>query len=432
MERIFISEIPSHVGKEVMVSGWVHAIRAQGSIAFLLVRDRSGLAQAVVLKSSGDGSLFELVKSLSVESVVSVTGKVKQEAQAPGGYEIEPIALTVLSKAAPELPIPVVVEKSGGETDITKRFDWRWLDLRRPEKLKIFQVWTALEQGFREQFAEEGFIQIYAPSFMNAPSESGTDVFEVKYFEKKAYLAQSPQFYKQMAMASGFEKVFMVGPVFRAEPSFTTRHMTEFTGWDFEMSYINSHHEVMDIEEKLLVAGFKKVNESTRLGVEVPSMPFPRLTMAEIKGKLKANGVPSEKEGDLSPDEERKICELIKEETGSDFVWVIDYPASVRAFYHMRHEDKPTLTKSFDLLYKGVEITTGAQREHRVEILEKQAQEKGIGLDSIKDYLNFFRYGCPSHGGVGIGPGRIIMGMLDLPSVKEATFLPRDVKRLNP
>jgi aspartyl-tRNA synthetase len=312
------------------------------------------------------------------------------------------------------------------------RFDWRWLDLRKEAKAKIFKTWTEMERGFRDYFEKNDFIQIYTPSFMGTASETGADVFEVKYFDRKAYLAQSPQFYKQMAMASGFEKVFVTGPVFRAEESYTTRHTTEFTGFDFEISYIQSHKDIMEAEEKLLVGVFNKLNEKLGLGLEVPTVPFPKVTMKEAKEKLAKKGVRSEKIFDVSSEEEVELAKIIKEETGHDFVFITDWPIEGRPFYHMRHEDDQTLTKSFDLLYKGLEITTGAQREHRVEILEKQAKEKGMDLEPLKDYLNFFRYGCPPHGGVGIGPGRIVMKLLDLPSIKEATYLTRDVKRLKP
>jgi len=429
MQRIYIKDLSRHVGKDVVIEGFVNTLRHQGGIKFMLVRDVTAKVQTVVLKQNTDS--FVVVGDLSVESVVKITGLVKEEKQAPGGIEIEVKEVEVLSKAE-ELPIPVVVEKGAEDVDQTHRFDYRWLDLRNPEKLKVFNVWTELERGFRGFYEKEGFTQIYTPSLMNAPSESGAEVFKVKYFEGSAYLAQSPQFYKQMAMASGFEKVFVVGPVFRAEASYTTRHMTEFTGWDFEVSYIESHFDVMNIEEDLLISGFKQVKESLNLDIEIPVKPFPKISMSEAKAKLKLVGILSEKEGDLSPEEEREICKLVKEESDSDFVFITDYPIDVRPFYHMRHKDNPGLTKSFDLLYKGVEVTTGAQREHRIEVLESQAKEKGMSLDELKNYINFFRYGCPPHGGVGMGPGRMIMKMLDLSSVKEATFLPRDVKRLTP
>lgn len=429
MKRIYISNLKEKIGKEVLVKGFVEAIRDQGSIKFLVIRDLSGTVQAVVLKNS---SAFKEIENLTHESVVSVKGTVKEEDQAPGGYEIKVEELEILSLADPELAIPVVYEKSGGEVDVSKRLDYRWLDLRRPEKQKIFKIWTELERGFRDYFLSNEFIQLYSPSFMNAPSESGAEVFKVGYFEREAFLAQSPQFYKQMAMAAGMERVFMVGPVFRAEPSFTTRHMTEFTGWDFEVSYIEDHFEVMSIMEDSLISGFGQVKEAFNLDISVPEKPFPKLTMKEVKEKLASAGIESKDEHDVSPKEERKIGEIIKEETGHDFLFITDWHISARPFYHMRYEDKPEITKSFDLLYKGLEVVTGAQREHRVEVLESQAKEKGLSLDSIRDYLEFFRYGCPPHGGSGIGPARIVMQLLELPSVKEATYLPRDVKRITP
>lgn len=428
MKRTLITSIQKYIGQSVRVEGFVQTIRKQGGITFLVMRDRTGTVQGVCFKQQE--AVAKTIEELTVESVISVVGLVKEQSQAPGGIEITVQELKVLSSAA-ELPIPITAEK-GNEAAVQHRLDWRWLDLRDPQKAKIFRVWTALEQGFREYFSQQHYTQLYTPALMSAPSESGAEVFTVDYFERKAYLAQSPQFYKQMGMAAGLEKVFMVGPVFRAEQSFTTRHMTEFTGWDFELSYIDSHYDVMAEEERLLVAGFSAVQKHSGLPISIPTIPFPKLTMAEAKERLKEAGIKSEKPGDLSPEEERTIAQLVKEETGHDFVFITDYPIEVRPFYHMRHGQKGELTKSFDLLYQGIEITTGAQREHRVELLEKQALEKGMSLDLLQGYLSFFRYGCPPHGGVGIGPARIVMKLLDLPSVKEATFLPRDVKRITP
>lgn len=428
MKRTYIKELKGSVGTEVIIKGFIHSIRNQGGIKFLIIRDISGLTQVVVLKSEKE--VFDLVPTLTNESVVAIKGLVKEEKQAPGGIELQALTLEVLSKADPELPIPVVTEKGAADVDITKRFDWRWLDLRKEEGKNIFLVWTELERGFREYFYENNFTQIYTPSLMSTASETGSEVFKVEYFDKSAYLAQSPQFYKQMALASGFDKVFVIGPVYRAEPSYTTRHVTEFTGWDFEVAYIDSHHDIMAIEEQAIIKGFERVK--TIVDIEVPTAHFPRMTMKEVKDRLKQEGVVGEKEHDLSPEEERVICDIVKKEKGHDFLFVTDYHISVRPFYHMRHADNPELTKSFDLLYKGLEITTGAQREHRIDVLEKQAVEKGMVLDELKDYINFFRYGCPPHGGVGIGPARLIMRIMNLSSVKEAIFLPRDVKRLRP
>lgn len=426
--RIQTKELKSHLGETVTISGFAQAVRNQGKIAFLRLRDESGSIQVVILGSNTEA--FVTVKSLTTESVVEIMGLVKEAKQVPEGVELECTTLVVLSAAAPVLPIPVSTEKGAEDVDVTKRFDWRWLDLRKPESHKIFRVWTVLEQGIREYFGSHGFTQIYSPSLMSAASESGAEVFEVKYFETKAYLAQSPQFYKQMAIAAGFEKIFMVGPVFRAEPSFTTRHMTEFTGWDFEIAYIASHHDVMNTEEEMLKSGFAKLKAEGLIAEEI-KVPFVRLPLKDAKAKLGSAGIKNDKVGDLSPDEERGICKIVKDETRSEFVFITDYPPETRAFYHMR-DPKTGLTKGFDLLYKGVEITTGAQREHRIDILKKQASEKGLTEEALSDYLQFFRYGCPPHGGVGIGPGRIVAQILGLSSVKEATFLPRDVNRLRP
>ncbi len=423
-------ELSENIGKEVLLKGFVHTLRLQSKIAFLILRDISGTAQIVV---TADSPVFEKLGELSLESVVYVSGKVKEEKNAPGGAEITPNSIEIVSKALPELPIPIAAKKGGEETEAPIRFDYRWLDLRKPEKAKIFKVWTEFEKGMREYFLGNDFIQVYTPAFMSTPSESGADVFEVKYFDRKAYLAQSPQFYKQMAMASGFEKVFMVGPVFRAEESFTTRHMTEFTGWDFEVSFIESHHDLMDIEEGMLVSAFSAVSKKfPELNISVPARPFPRITMVEAKKILTDKKIDSPEEHDLSPEEERAISEYIKESENHDFVFITDYHKSKSAFYHMRLPNDNDRSKRADLLYRGIEVTTMAQREHRSDILEKQALEKGMKLEPLADYLNFFKWGCPPHGGAGIGPGRLIMKLLDLPNVREATYLPRDVKRLNP
>ena len=429
LTAVHTKDLKEKVGENVHVQGFVHALRVQSRIIFLILRDITGTVQVVI--TSEVGPHYEKAKNLSIESVVRIGGKVVEAAQAPGGVEIQIESLEVLSAAAPELPIPIVALKGGEETEAPIRFDYRWLDLRKPEKAKIFKVWTELERGFRKYWLENGYPQLYPPAFMNTASESGAEVFEVKYFDRKAYLAQSPQFYKQMGIASGFEKVFMTGPVFRAELSYTTRHLTEFTGWDFEIAYVESHHDPMDAEEGMIVSGFEAVR-SDLTELEIPTRPFPRITMLEAKKILKERGVPSAEEHDLSPEEERAICEYVKEKYDHDFVFIHEYHKSKSAFYHMRLDSDSDYARRADLLYKGLEITTIAQREHRSEILERQALEKAMNLEPLKDYINFFKYGCPPHGGGGIGPARIVMKLLDLPNVREATYLPRDVKRLNP
>lgn len=438
MSRILINEAKKLAQGEVTVTGWVRNLRAHKGVIFIDLCDVSGIIQTVFVSSNDDNNdNYNLAEKLNLESVVEITGSLqakpvkKNETNSVQDYELAVTAIKIISQAEEGLPIPVL-DKADNEAGLDSRFDWRWLDLRREENLLIFKVWTKLEEGFREYFSKNNFIQINTPCLMSTASETGSEVFEVKYFDRKAYLSQSPQFYKQMAMAAGFEKVYCFGPVFRAEPSFTTRHVTEFTGWDFEISYINSHADLMDLEESLLVSGFEKIKNDLNLDIEVPARPFPRITLAEAKEKLANKGIKSEKDWDFSTEEEKELGNIIREEMNHDFVFVTEYPIAARPFYHMRHADNNKLTKSFDLIYRGLEITTGAQREHRIDILEAQAVEKGMNLEELKDYLNFFRYGCPNHGGVGIGPGRIVMKLLNLSSVKEACFLPRDVKRLNP
>ncbi len=434
MERTSIVDLKNHLDKSVTVAGFVQTIRKQGSIEFLVLRDITGTIQVVIF----DKMLLETSKTLTLESVVAITGTVKTAEKAFSGIEIGAESITVLSHAAPELPIPVV--EKAGETDQQIRLDWRFLDLRKPDKQLIFKIWTEWEQAFVQYCTERNYLEIHSPKLMSTPSESGAELFEVKYFERKAYLAQSPQFYKQMAMAAGFERVFEIGPVFRAEPSFTTRHSTEFQGFDLEKSYIDSHQDIIAEEEAMLAYAITRVKE--KFGDEikehfdrevvVPTLPFPQVTIAEAKKILAEMGVESEKAGDFSPEEERKLCEYIKEKYNHEFVFVTEYPHMNRAFYHMRLESDNNLTKGFDLLWNGVEITTGAQREHRYDVLVKQAQERGMSLEPLQFYLDFFKYGCPPHGGLGAGPERMIMKLLNLESIREVSFIYRGVKRLTP
>src|SRR3989344_5240047 len=409
MERTKISQLKEKLGKKVLLKGWVHEIRDQSKIKFILLRDNSGIVQLVITPNKKD--IFDRITRITRESV--------------------------LSEADRNLPIPVN-EKGGEETALPKRLDWRWLDLRKPRNLLIFKIWTCMEEAMREFWSKNGFTQIYTPKIMGAPSESGAELFTVDYFGRKVYLAQSPQFYKQMAMASGFEKIFEIAPVFRANPSHTTRHDTEFTMIDMEVSFINSHEDLLKLEEEWLAFLLKRVKErfgkeiKEVFGVEVniPKIPFPRLTMKEVLKLLKEKHS-YESEGDLDAEGEKLISEIINQKFKHDFIFITEYPIEVRPFYHMREKDK-TLTKSFDLVWKGLEITTGAQREHRLEILKQQAIEKKLNLKQLEDYFNFFKYGCPPHGGFALSPTRMLMILLNLKNVREATFLPRDTERIRP
>ncbi|NPV56427.1 MAG: aspartate--tRNA(Asn) ligase [Anaerolineae bacterium] len=439
MERTLIGNLRQKIGEVVKVQGWLHTLRDQKKIQFLILRDRTGLCQVAHWKENDPG-LAEVISALGVESAVTVTGKVIDNPVVKlGGLEMQLESLAVENNA--EIPLPF--EPFGDALPaLDFRMDWRFLDLRRKENLLLFQVQTELLAAMRDYWLQNDFIEINTPKLMGSPSESGAELFEVPYFETKAYLAQSPQFYKQMAMAAGFERVFEIGPVFRADPSFTSRHMTEFTSIDMEMSWIDSHEDVMAFEENMLRYTYQRVaekygdviQEQMNFELRVPEVPFPRLPMAQAIEVLKQRGyqLPPDKKGDIDPGGEREIAAYIKETYDHDFVFLTDWSINVRPFYHMRYEDAPELTRGFDLIANGLEITTGAQREHRYEVLKAQALEKGLGLDPIQFYLDFFRYGCPSHGGLAIGLSRLAMVMLGLPNIREVVYLFRGPNRLHP
>ncbi len=434
--RTAIAELPAKVGETVRLRGWVNAVRDQKRVQFVILRDETGLAQVVLEKSDPPTALNARISELTAESAVTLTGEVLADERVRlGGVEVRLGDLHVEALAEPELPVTA-------ESALDKRIDWRYLDLRRPDRRLIFTVQSTVEHAMREHWRSVGFVELHTPKLMGSASESGAELFKVEYFDRTAYLAQSPQFYKQMAMSAGFGKVFEIGPVFRANPSFTSRHDTEFTSVDVEISWIDSHEDVMAFEEAWLAHVFgvvaaehgQAIRETFDVEVRVPTLPFPRITMHDAKELLRAHGhehVPGPDE-DLDPASERALSAIVAQEHGHEFVFVTDYPAAVRPFYHMRHPDRPQLTRSFDLLWRGIEITTGAQREHRLPALLAQAQEKQVETDPIQYYLDFFRFGAPPHGGFGFGLTRLLMQMLGQDNVREVTFLYRGPNRLEP
>jgi len=432
--RNLIGLLGNNIGQDVRVAGFVDKIRDQKRRQFLVMRDHTGYVQ--VINEKKGTSLDNQISSLIPETVAIAEGRlVENPCVNLNGYEIQLANLDV--KSAPQGHCPITPQSS---QDI--RLDWRYLDLRDPKKLLIFQIQTTAEQAMREYWLKNGFTEIHSPKLVEGASESGAELFQLDYFGKKASLAQSPQFYKQMAMAAGFDRVFEIGPVFRANPSFTSRHDTEFTSVDMELSWTDSHEDVMEFEENWINHFMSRIKEKhgdairNRFGQEtiIPTVPFPRVTMDQAYEILDSLGysVPREAKGDLDPEGERRLGAHIKEKFGSDFVFVTDYPAKSRAFYHMRYDDKPDTTKSFDLLWKGLEVTTGAQREHRVDRLIAQGKEKGVDLEGIKSYVDFFKYGCPPHGGCGFGLTRMLMNLTGLNNVREVTFVYRGPNRLTP
>ncbi|HEX4563063.1 MAG TPA: aspartate--tRNA(Asn) ligase [Solirubrobacteraceae bacterium] len=435
MSRTLVADLQGHIGERVTVRGWVQALRDQKRTQFVILRDETGLAQVVLAKEEEPTELNAAVSALTAESAVSVTGTVVADERVKlGGFELRLEDLRVDAAAEPELPI-------APDSALDKRIDWRYLDLRRPDRKLMFEVQTAVEHAMREFWISEGFIEIHTPKLMGSASESGAELFKVEYFDGTAYLAQSPQFYKQMAMAAGFGRVFEIGPVFRANPSFTSRHDTEFTSVDVEISWIDSHDDVMAFEERWLAHVLASVKASHGDAIEatfgtemvVPTLPFPRVALADAKEQLRASGHDVPGAGsDLDPAAERALSALVLERHGHEFAFVTDYPTTVRPFYHMRHEHDAGLTKSFDLLWRGIELTTGAQREHRHDRLLAQAREKGVDPGPISYYLDFFRFGAPPHGGFGFGLTRLLMQMLGQDNVREVTFLYRGPHRLTP
>ncbi len=435
LNRSKIGELASQQDGPVTIGGWVETLRDQKRIQFIIIRDESGSVQVTYPRPSEEDALADQVSALTHGSFVIIKGQLKHDERVKlGGIEILLEKLEVVSASLPDSPI-------AEDTSIDKRLDWRFIDFRRPELNLMMQVQTTIEQAWREHWLANDFVEIHSPKLMASPSESHAELFKLEYFEGHAYLAQSPQFYKQMAMSAGLNRVFEIGPVFRADPSFTSRHATEFVSIDMEMSWIDSHEDVMSFQEELMVRAItavkekhgERIKELYDIDIEVPTTPFPKIPLAEAHEIIEKRGykVPRT-DGDLDPEGERQISQYAKEELGHDFVFLTDYPKHIRPFYHMRHEDNETLTKSYDLIWKGTEITTGAQREHRIEVLEAQAKDKGLDPEGLEFYLDFFRYGVPPHGGFGMGLTRVVMLMLELPNIREASFLFRGPNRLQP
>ena len=369
MKRTLIQQLPTLVGQDVRIAGFAQVIRDQKRMQFVILRDHTGTAQLFHEKGEEGDALKAAISSLTLESAIVATGKVVANPSVKlGGIEIVLTTLEVVGPA--ETPIPLSLDSS-----LDLRLDWRALSIRWPENALIFRVQTTMEHAMREFWRQNGFVEIHSPKLMGTASESGAELFQLDYFGVKASLAQSPQFYKQMAMAAGLDRIFEIGPVFRANPSFTSRHDTEFTSIDVEISWVESHEDVMQLEEALLHHALSRVAEvhgaeiKALLGVEivVPSLPFPRISLSEARRILAERGHVIAHKEDLDPPGERGLAEYIRERHGHEFVFVTDYPIEVRPFYHRRHESNPALTRSFDLLWKGLEVTTGAQREHRVE-----------------------------------------------------------------
>lgn len=437
MKKIYFKNLNEYLEQEITIEGFVDNIRILQYVDFLIIRDTTGKVQVTIEKNTSNEFLTKIVSTLTPESTVKITGILhKNDKVKLNNMELIPTNITVTSKCLEELPLNYKDSKSAA---IDTRLNYRFLDLRSDKNILMFKVQTCMINAMREFVVKNNFTEIHTPKIISAASESGSEVFEVNYFGRKAYLAQSPQFYKQMAMCAGFEKVFEIAPAFRAEKSNSYRHTTDFTSFDIEMSYLNNLDELMDFEENLFIAGLKAVKEKYgkeikelfNVEVIVPTKPFPRIKLEELYKILeKEYGYKMNYEdvGDMNAESEKLASKYVKEKYGHEFVFITDFSAKKRAFYHKRENGIP---QGADLIWKGCETTTLALRENNYETLCKQAKEKGLDQD-VKFYLEFFKYGCPPHGGFAIGVDRITMLLLETGSLKETMFIFRGPSRLEP
>ena len=414
-------------GEKVRVCGWVHDIRVLGRIAFMLLRDRYGLAQITIVRSMVGKEKFKEYTKIPRESVVCVSGMTQKSDQAKLGFEIIPDEIEVLNYSLSPLPLGVTDKVSA---DMETRIENRFLDLRKPEVMAVFKVRSRLLQGIRDYLISEDFIEVHTPKIVSAATEGGTELFPVKYFEKEAFLNQSPQLYKQILMAAGMDRVFEIAPAFRAEEHNTTRHLNEFISIDTEMSFATDE-DAMKILENSVKNAIKIVveeeNESLELlGAQwnVPQTPFRRITYDEVLEILEKNGLSLEWGEDIPTEGLKILGEEIK-----DFYFITRYPLQIKPFYVMP-DGKYSL--SFDLMYRDRELSSGAQRNHRYESLVKVMREKGLNPDNFEFYLRAFRYGMPPHGGWGLGLERFVMVVTGVPNIRECVIFPRDRTRLVP
>jgi nondiscriminating aspartyl-tRNA synthetase len=429
--RIPIQDVTPESGR-VEILGWVHEVRDLGGLSFFLIRDRTGILQVTIPKKKVSEAVLAAVKDVSRESLVRVGGTVKAIDKAPGGRELVPDYFELVSRSESPLPLDVS-EKVPAELDT--RLDARFLDARRPRVAAVFKVRSTVIRAINDFLFDRGFLNISSPRIVAAATEGGTELFPIAYFEKEAFLNQSPQLYKQMMMAAGFEKVFEIGPIFRAEEHNTTKHLNEATSIDVEVSFAD-HHEVMRLLEELIVYAYQTVDGGCRNALEaleigslqVPDAPFERLSYAEaIEIAAKATKEPITYGDDIGTTAEKAIGEQM----GGHY-FIVDWPTAIKPYYAMPSEEDPEISRAFDLMHPRMELSSGAQRVHHHDLLVRQIRSKGLNPDNFEFYLEPFRYGMPPHAGWGLGAERLVMTMLSLSNIREAVLFPRDRHRLTP
>jgi aspartyl-tRNA synthetase len=420
--------------KSENVYGWVQAKRDLGKRAFLTIKDRSGDLQVVI---PSENSLNQSFYSINLGDVVSVKGSAKEDKRAPGGVELVPSELKVISSCATPTPIPLDHLGYRQSSNLEKRLDFRYLDLRNEDVAKIFKIKSKVAESLRKNFQNNDFIEIQTPKIVKEGAEGGTNLFPVEYFEKDAFLTQSPQFYKQIMMASGLERVYEIAPAFRAEMHDTPRHLNEFTSVDAEMSFIDSEEELMKLQEEMMKNVFSETKKyASKIGFEgnvtVPKTPFPRITLDDAYSLLKELKVPVEEDEDIRAQGEEALGNHFKQSENQEFFFLTQFPKMLRPLYLKTVEDKPNRTRSFDLIYRGMEITSGGQRINDYEELKKAFDERKIPVRNYSFYFEAFKYGMPPHGGFGLGLERLVKQMVEADNVREAVLFPRDKNRLTP
>lgn len=437
MSRTLVRDIAKKPDEKISVQGWLHKKRLLGGLNFIVIRDRSGIAQALV----EDKAEVEKLRSLQIGTVLALEGKVVSDDRAPGGAELHDVSLTVETPVLDEPPIEIDKPISHKPEHLDTLFENRVLSLRNLQEQKVFKIRASMLRYIREYLTKHEFVEIQTPKLLAEATEGGAEVFKLEYFGKEATLAQSPQFYKQM-MVGAFERVFEIGSTYRAEPSATTRHMSEVMMLDIEMGFVKNHQEVLDTVANLTKDVLKRTYEDHKADLKSLNAPdlklsdtVPIFSVAEIHEMYtKANKTDTTSEDDLTPDEERWICDYARKQLGSDLVYAVKFPVSLMKFYHMRDPQDENFVLWGDLLFRGVEIATVPLREHRYEKLVEQMEAAGLDVShpGYKYYLQAFKYGLPQHGGCGLGVDRLVQKTVGFNNVKEATLFPRDIHRLTP
>lgn len=430
VERTLVEELSSKVGQEVLLKGWIHQIKKFGKFSFVTLRDKSGVVQLILED-------LEILKELKLETSVEVKGVVKANQKAPGGLEVRVQDINIVGKTYYDL-LPFSINQRDVTASLETQLDHRTISLRRSSKRAVFKVQAEIEEAFRSYLRAKGFTEIHTPKIISSGTEGGSELFTVNYFDHRAFLAQSPQFYKQMMVGAGFESVYEVGHAYRAELHNTWRHLNEYVSLDAEMGFIKDENDLMDLEEGFIKSLFEHLEKSCQkelsiLGVKLQKInEIPRIPLTEVQNILLEKYNKKSPIGNIDAEGEILLSQYIKEEYNNDFVFITKYPASKRPMYTMPDDQMEGMTKSFDLIYKGLEITTGGQRIHDYEMLKENMIKFGAKPEDFEFYLNTFEYGMPPHGGFAIGLERLTMKVLDLSNIREATLFPRDLNRIEP